>query len=49
MTELERAQFDFQLEQPPPWELTRPPSAEQQRSDADTFMAALAGFERPGG
>lgn len=47
-SEDERAQVEFKLNQPPPWEAKRPPSAAEKQADAAAFMDAFAGFSRPG-
>lgn len=42
LTELERAQEDFKLNEPPPWEDPDDVPEEVKRSEAAAFMAAAA-------
>jgi hypothetical protein len=44
-TEQERAQADFELDQPPAWEVDAEPSPELLAADAAAFMAAAAGLK----
>jgi hypothetical protein len=45
LDDTKRAQFDFELNEPPPWELDTEPSAEILADDAAAWAAAAASFQ----